>query len=308
MPERRDLAAFLKKLELYRHAESLTYEQIHQKFHFLIDGCVYEWYMQYRHNFANWEQLLEGLKKQFTTPLTQFMKVAKLASKRQQKGETAMAYIASIQREFDEMGMYSEKEKISIIQNGLNERLRNVALAHAWNSVQEMDLHLRTIEVADELRKDTESQLTKRPFYFRRSVNAIETDVQVEGGSVDEENEIEDKSECEDQVTVDCQAMVAKPQFGANFRKGFSGKNNVDQHDKGDRKAWQSEMKETQPRKVTCFNCKSEQHRLIDCGEPITRVFCFRCGKEGVRAPNCTCGPKNAKNVACSTTETCDQE
>lgn len=38
--------------------------------------------------------------------------------------------------------------------------------------------------------------------------------------------------------------------------------------------------KETQTRNVsTCYNCKSESHRLMDCGEPITRIFCFRCGK-----------------------------
>ena len=85
IPEQRDLAAFLKKLELYRQAEQLTYEQIHQKFHYLVEGCVYEWYIQYRHSFANWQQLRDGLKKQFTTPLTHFMKVAKLATRRQQK-------------------------------------------------------------------------------------------------------------------------------------------------------------------------------------------------------------------------------
>lgn len=289
VPERRDLAAFLKKLELYRQSEQLTYEQIHQKFHYLIEGCVYEWYMQYRHNFANWEQLLEGLKKQFTTPLTHFMKVAKLAARRQQKSETAMAYIASIQREFDELGMYSEKEKISIIQNGLNDRLRNVALAHAWNSVQEMDLHLRTIEVADELRNETEVQAQKRPFFFRKSINAIETECIGDVEMGEEENE--NKAELETEGNVNCQAMMVRPQFNSNYKKGYNT----------------NEMKE-QPRKPTCYNCKSELHRLVDCGEPISRIFCFRCGREGVRAPNCTCGPKNAKYVACSTAEACDIE
>lgn len=204
IPEQRDLTAFLKKLELYREAENLTYEQIHKKFHFLIGGYVYEWYMQYRHRFANWEQLVGGLKKQFTTPLTQFMKVAKLAARRQGRDETAMAYIASIQREFDEMGMYSEKEKLSIIQNGFNERLRNVALSHDWDSVQAMDLHLRTIEVADELRKETESQAQKRPFFPRRSVNALEMkETSVVGGMSENDQNNSDDNE---NVTgeVDC--------------------------------------------------------------------------------------------------------
>lgn len=296
IPERRDLAAFLKKLELYRVAEDLSHEQIHKKFHFLIDGCVYEWYMQYRHNFTNWEQLLGGLKKQFTTPLTHFMKVAKLAARRQGKTETAMTYIASIQREFDELGMYSEKEKISIIQNGLTERLRNVALSHDWDTVQAMDLHLRTIEVADELRKETESQIQRRMFFPRRSINAIETEERNVSGGLNEF--VENDTECDEYISGDaeCQAVRAKGSMGKNVP--LTG-NVIGKH----------AMMGTQTRNITtCYNCKSESHRLIDCSEPITRIFCFRCGKEGVRAPNCTCGSKNSRSVACSTTESCDQQ
>lgn len=272
IPEKRDLAAFLKKLELYRQAENLTYEHIHQKFHFLIGGGVYEWYMQYRQNFTNWSQLLEGLKKQFTTPLTHFMKVAKLATRRQKKGESVMEYIASIQREFDELNMYDETEKISIIQNGLSERLRDVAMATKWERVQDMELHLRSTEVADELRKETESQTYKRPYFPRRAINVIDTQENLIDLVGERENE--DRVNDEFQVNIDCQAIKTKSQV----------------------------------RKPTCYNCKSEQHRLIDCDEPITRIFCFRCGKEGVRAPNCTCMPKNSKNVACSTAEACDQQ
>lgn len=55
------------------------------------------------------------------------MKVAKSAARRQRKDETDMDCIAPIQRDFDEMGTYSEKEKISVIQNDLNGQLRNVA-------------------------------------------------------------------------------------------------------------------------------------------------------------------------------------
>lgn len=300
IPERRDLAAFLKKLELYRQAENLSHEEIHRKFHFLIDGCVYEWYMQYRQNFADWNQLLEGLKKQFTTPLTHFMKVAKLAARRQNKNETAMTYIASIQREFDELGMYSEKEKISIIQNGLNDRLRNVALSHAWTSVQEMDLHLRTIEVADELRKETESQVQKRPFFLRRAINTVDIEQETEMGGFCDEDEDEKQCENVDQSEINCQVIMAKSQGGMNYKRGSANKSGVEQNEK-------NESKETQTRKMACYNCKSERHRLIDCEESITRIFCFRCGNEGVRAPNCTCASKNVKSVACSVTEPCDQ-
>lgn len=307
VPERRDLVAFLKKLELYRQAENLSYEQIHRKFHFLIDGCVYEWYMQYRHNFANWNQLLEGLKKQFTTPLTHFMKVAKLAARRQRKEETAMTYIASIQREFDELGMYSEREKISIIQNGLNDRLRNVALSHDWVTVQDMDLHLRTIEVADELRKETESQVQKRLFFPRRAINTVDVDSPSELEGVGDNFGDEYGLESDEQSEVNCQAIRAKAPFRPNPKRGYMTKSAEEQNSNKEKITTLTDTKDTQTRKTACYNCQSELHRLMDCEEPITRIFCFRCGREGVRALNCTCNPKNSKGVACSTTEPCDQ-
>lgn len=121
-----------------------------------------------------------------------------------------MTYIAAIQPEFDALGMYSEKEKISIVQNGLNDRLRDVAMAHSWNTVQDMDLHLRTVEVVDELRKETESKTMKKPFFPRRVVNVVGTDETNESNENECSNESDGPRECEDDEEVlqcDCQAI-----------------------------------------------------------------------------------------------------
>lgn len=281
-PEQRDLAAFLKKLELYREAENLTYEQIHRKFHYLIEGSVYEWYMQYRGNFANWQQLHEGLTKQFTTPLTHFMKVAKLAARRQGSNETAMEYIASIQREFDAMGMYGEQEKISVIQNGLRPRLRSIAMANHWYTVQELDLHLRNIEVADELHNETEVKSFKRPFFPKRSVNAIDTE---EIGSGEGIENGENTNESEDEAVVDCQAIRTK----RDFKHGDRNKYKVDSNQYEKSKIQSNESNEVQTKKVyLCYNCKSDQHMLYDCDKPIERTFCLRCGAEGMVTGTCS--------------------
>lgn len=39
----------------------------------------------------------------------------------------------------------------------------------------------------------------------------------------------------------------------------------------------------------TCFNCHSTEHFLAGCPEDITRIFCFKCGKEGYYSPKCPC-------------------
>lgn len=296
-PEQRDVVAFLKKIELYSQAEQVSYDEIFEKFHYLVDGCVYEWYIQHRLRFQNWQQLKEGLMMQFRTPLTYFMKVAALAKRRQQANESSMDYIASIQREFDEMGVYDEQEKVSIIQNGLNDRLRHVAMAHTWNSVQAMDLHLRTVESADELRKQTEVATVRKPFFPRRNVSAIEideisnTDENMSNGNICDATELE----VEPQV-VDCQAIKNTRNFTRNFQQKVQTKSFA--APAAQKLSTQPESKahsESKTEGRLCFNCKSDAHLFIDCDQPFERVFCFRCGKDGVRAPDCDC--KQSKNA-----------
>lgn len=140
--------------------------------------------MRYKNTFTNWQQLVEGMKRQYTTPLTAFHKIAALNERRQKREESTMDYIASIQHEFDELGMSNEQEKIAIIQNGLRENLRNVAMSQQWHSVQQMDLHLRTVEVADELRRETDLKARRGTFFPRKNVHAIES--KEEGQNIEE--------------------------------------------------------------------------------------------------------------------------
>lgn len=226
--EKRDLAAFFKKLELFRSSEGLTYEDIHKKFHFLVEGSVYEWYMQYRSSFANWQQLVDGLRKQFTTPLTTFHKFAALNERRQKKEESAMDYIASVQREFDELSIENEQEKIAIIQNGLKDQLRLVAMSQRWETVQQMDLHLRTVEVADELRRETDLKARKPMFnYPKRGINACEmSELESVSGPRSGEDKIgsEDEFEFEKELSAEVLAVFKKARFYPNRRANSARK------------------------------------------------------------------------------------
>lgn len=38
---------------------------------------------------------------------------------------------------------------------------------------------------------------------------------------------------------------------------------------------------------LICWNCKDIGHRYQDCSKNIVEIFCFGCGKAGVRKPNC---------------------
>lgn len=215
IPEEKDLTAFLKRLELLRVSEQMSYDDVFYKFHYLLGGTAGDWFMHYRQTFNNWVDLREGLEKQFTTPMNNFLAVSRLASKRQGKDESTMHYIASVMREFDALKIYSEQERIAVIQNGLRDELRQIARGHTWTSVQEMDLHLRTNEVAEELHRESAPRIFK-PFFSRKAIHMI----------TGEETQTTDQSECtstsdveltenEEQCEESCCNAVRSQRFGS---------------------------------------------------------------------------------------------
>lgn len=51
--------------------------------------------------------------------------------------------------------------------------------------------------------------------------------------------------------------------------------------------------------KPICFNCRKRGHIFNDCQEKVTRIFCFRCGKNDNIAPTCSnCFPSKNGDAA----------
>lgn len=313
-----------KKIDLWHKSENTPYDTIFRKFHLLLGETAYEWYNQYHMTFRNWDELKQGLLNQFTTSLTIFARMSKLATHRQAANESAMVYIAKLQREFEAAGVTKEQEKISIVQHGLLERLRNVAMSRPWNTVQELDMHLRTIEASDDLRKQTENK-PKKWFYTKKTVNVVEPEG--ESGQETEEGENENKIvpyECESDESNESEhddrhCYLLKRRGGDKFPSQNKTKpvNKFSPKDQN-RQPKQSNSREVKPEQKTgnvngknesksskpkgvCFRCKSDQHWIKDCTEPLSdHIECWRCGKPDVLLPDCDCkaNPKNLELAA----------
>lgn len=290
IPKEKDTRAFLKRLEIFRDAEDVTYAELFQKFHYLLTDSALDWYTQYRNEFMQWNGLKAGFLKQYTTPLSKFVTAAKLASRKQQRTESASDYIASIIRDFDEMEVNDEEERISIVQNGLLPDLRSRAMSRDWRSVQEMSIWLRKTETADKLYGQPPQQPFVRKFFTKRPTMAIAA----------QEKELYEEVFCEESE-ADEMIEIGESQCNAMNRRNFSNK-----------KSGQTATPEAKQRKSVCYNCKSNQHYFNDCDKPIDRIFCLRCGKEEVLAPNCECKkireqPKNGISGAAMAADHCDE-
>lgn len=294
IPEEKDVRAFLKRLEVFRTAEGMSEQDVYQRFTYLLKGTALDWYTRNISNFRNWLELKAGLEKQYTNRLNKFVAAAQLASKRQEKGQSASDYIASIIRDFDTMEITDEEEKISIIQNGLLPGLRGRAMSRDWNSVQELEIWLRKAEIADKLYyQEANKNDTNKKFFVKRSTMAMSG--QATGG--DNVNEViyeevsENDVECNDEINrvSSCNVLFSKRETAPNKKVQTNVSTNKNLN-----------TKETRYGKLTCFNCFSNQHLFRDCDKPIHKMFCFRCGKENVLAPNCDCKAKKegSKNIS----------
>lgn len=163
-------------------------------------------------------------------------------------------------------------------------------MSRDWQSVQEMSIWLRKTETAEKLYGQPTPQPYIRKFFPKRPTLAMsteETESHEEVGENDEPNEMVEVEE--------------SPCNVSNSRRNV-----------GNKKSWQSNAAtEARQKKSVCFNCKSNQHYFNDCDQPVSRVFCFRCGKEEILAPNCECRElreqsKNGVTVAAVSTELCD--
>lgn len=308
IPEEKDLRAFFKKLEIYREAEAMTYDEVYARFHLLVKGHASDWYIQYRTQFQNWNELKNGLIKQYTTPLNKFMKTQVLGQCRQGKSETSSEFVNRMTREFDSMCMYDEYEKIPVIINGLRDELRDRALSRDWTDVASLNVFLSQMEIADELRAMS-SHRSFNKFPFRKSVHAIETNC--ESNAIHEAlDENDERSDDIDQESMEVCAYNTKRQkfhkiTKPNFHKNSSSQPSVE-------KGALQFSGATDGKKLICFNCKSGTHRFRDCDKPVNRIFCFTCGAEGKLSPNCTHGvktmdeTKNVSEVACQSLQTSD--
>ena len=304
IPEEKDLRAFFKKLDIIKEAEQTGFDEIFHRFHLLVKGNASEWYIQYRSKFRNWTELKAGLIKQYTTPLNKFMVTQRLARHRQGKYETSSEFISRMTREFDSMCVYDEFEKIPVIQNGLRDELRIRAMSREWNNVAELNVFLSQLEIADELHalssreRPHPKESTYQPkFMSRRSVNAIEMVEECNSvlGEEEEEGYMSDNSQNSEEMEL-CAFDSKYSKFSKESKK-FSGQRIGS--GKPATKFSQKSFRAPIDRKMSCYSCKSESHLLRDCDKPVERVFCFKCGAEGLLSPNCTHSRLNeeTKNV-----------
>lgn len=278
--ERKDLTAFFKKINIFSRSENISTEEVHQRVIHLLDGPALAWYSTYGDRFRTWDELKSGLKSHFETNLTKFQKSQMLGRRTQRSNESCMDYISAMSQLFEELDMTDESEKVAIIQNGLRDNYRWISHAQSWPTVAALDHQLRQIELSNDMRRFTPVQSQT---FVSEVKDCNETELTNEKPLIDfNENE---------PTPLECMAIG---QHKRDFYRKANDTSRVDEKTKTDMKEKKREELKQRMANWTCFNCREQGHGFTFCRKPIERVFCFKCGEDGVFAPDCSCQSKNA--------------
>lgn len=272
---------FLAQVEMLMQAERMSEQQLLKKIPHLLIGNARTWYTLHHHRIFTWNDFITQIKQRFLSTDYNYLLYSEVQNRKQGKNEPIGNYVAEMQAKFRAMSNPpDEHHRLYIVRNNM---LYEHAMALATANIQSVE-QLEMLVKQRESAKASQLAYKRQLGLLRPAVNEL---------VVDEANTDSSHSENESESANDVSVVETKDKFRAKprFEKKFTS-NNKPQQSRVTRKS------------VTCFNCRKQGHVFNDCSEPVTRIFCFRCGKDDNVSPTCTnCFPTKNEAAVLLTSE-----
>lgn len=255
---------FLAQVDMFRQAEQMGEQQLLQKIPHLLIGSARTWYTLYRHRILTWNDFVVQIKQRFLSTDYNYLLYSEVQNRKQAKNEPIGTYIADMQSKFRAMSNPpDEHHRLYIVRN-------NMLFEH---SMALATMNVASIEQLEMLVKQRESARASQMAY-RRQMNAFKPNV----NELEEASATEVESESEN---IEDEACAMETNDKRKFRGHIERKaQNIAKGDFGKRQTHRST--------VVCYNCKKNGHLFRECKEKVSRIFCFRCGKDDNLAPTCS--------------------
>lgn len=259
---------FISQVTLYQRAEGISDYDLFCSFIHLLTGRAKLWYQAVYDSFRNWQEIVEGLKKEFLPPNYEYILLTDISNRLMKSTETFAEYITHMKSLFKCLSIpITEEHKLFLVQKNL---LPRYAIGVA-------PLEIRSLQQLTEVCRRIDGAVSRPsiniPFQgnqsFTRSYPRFN----------DRYREVNMLEDTEDQQ-YDTELFEVRNARNVNQAQGDS----VDRRREG-------------RRVLTCWNCRTTGHSFQECRERRRGTFCYKCGEPDVITPQCQkCSENSARN------------
>lgn len=248
---------FLSQVEIYKRSEQISNAEIMYSIIFLLSGRARLWYQSTYRSFRSWEELVDGLKREFLPANYDFVLFAEILNRVQKNNESFAEYITHMQALFNCLAIpLSEQHKMFIVQKNLLPRYAVGVAPLDLRSLRELSDVCRRIDNAS---ASNNKHMFNLPFQqpFHRSDRYPNRTQNIH---------VIDEPELENDIANPCEIYALQKNQSRN-----------------------PVTSKTSSASTKCWNCDRQGHIFRDCGQPRTAMFCFYCGARDVTVKNCKC-------------------
>lgn len=252
-----DLHDFISQIDMFKLWEKTSDDDLLSSIGYLFTGRAAKWFKIHYRDFATWVVLKEAMKKEFLPSHSAYKLIEDIDKRYQKKNETFGEYLDAMLLMFSYMSFpLSEEHKLYMIRKNMD-RTYSIALSsQVITSIAQLAEICKRMDDTKNMIDNRDNKSSdcsyKNPLPPQRDYRRINNVCELEA----DEREI-----------MALEQMADHP----NTRFALTRKDNP-----------------RQPQ--ACWNCSKVGHNFNFCPDPISRFFCFRCGRPDVssrRCPNC---------------------
>lgn len=267
---------FIFRIESMANVDNIDLEQLPVVIHQFLTDRALDWYWIYKRSVPNasWQQMRASVLGYFSSNETDDDVREAIINRLQKPKEPFEDFVLDVQKLNSRLETrLSERELINRLFSNMNPALRNVLLAHQavlW-SVNELKVLCQRYEVMW-----NNSGYDPRKFAEKT-------------GGRGHVNAFNSSSSSVDQICQNYNESI-RPVIPTNeFSQESEASSAIE--------ALHSQQNNGKM-KLICWNCKDLGHSYHDCTQDLLHKFCFGCGREGFRKPDCfNCQKKLSENL-----------
>ncbi|XP_045783770.1 uncharacterized protein LOC123879961 isoform X2 [Maniola jurtina] len=272
--------AFLTDVKEYASVKNITADRLLAQAPLFFTGNAKHWHRSIRDTVKTWDELAKLLLRDFTKKDYDYRLLAEIRSRTQGESEDIIIYFSIMADYFSRLiKPLSEQDKLEILLHNIRPCYANVLAANpdSLNSVEK----LRTLCLNYESVHGMTAQYRDPP---RVTPNTLAPDLAFEPKSNQNSNK---------------HFNTHKP-FGSKFNHNYTKKYYTTKNENNTQpKSVNAVAEVSKPTRLSCPRCRTNDHTLSQCKMERFPI-CFKCGKQGVKFPDCTdclaIGKSNSKN------------